>query len=291
MNKSRKGIILAGGKGTRLAPLSFGNSKQLLPIYNKPMIYYPLSTLMLAGIREILIITTPNQIDNYKCLLKDGNQFGISINYSIQENPEGIAQGLILAEKFLNQCPSCLILGDNLFYGNKLVSMLKKADEKKYGSTIFAHSVKNPERFGVVQFNKKNEVIKIIEKPNSFISKYAVTGLYFYDSKASEYAKELKPSKRGELEITDLNNIYIKERKMDVTLLGRGMTWLDTGTFDSLHEASCLVKSLENTQNLKICYPEEIAWRMKWINAERLKELGQKLSQNNYGKYLLSLIN
>ena len=291
MNKSRKGIILAGGNGTRLSPITIGTSKQLLPIYNKPMIYYPLSTLMLAGIKEILIITSPETINNFKNLLQDGKQWGISIDYEIQDEPKGIAHGLLVGEKFIKNSPVCLILGDNLFYGNNLINLLKKADKKAKGATIFAHSVSNPERFGVVRFDNDFNAIEIIEKPSKKVSKFAITGLYFYDRKVIDYVKTLTPSKRGELEITDLNNIYIKNKNLDVKIFNRGMTWLDTGTFDSLHEASSLVRTLEHSQNLKICYPEEVAWRKKWISNSEMKNLAKKQSHNNYGKYLLSLIN
>ena len=286
----RKGIILAGGKGSRLSPLTCAISKQLLPLYNKPMIYYPLSTLMLSGIKEYLIITTPNDQDNFKNLLGNGNQWGISITYEVQDNPGGISQAFLIGEKFINKSPVALILGDNLFYGEDLKLKLSKANLNNTGATLFAYPVKDPKRFGVVSFDKEDNPISIEEKPKHNVSKYAITGLYFYDKDVVKYSKMLKPSKRGELEISDLNNIYLKNKNIKVEKFGRGMAWIDTGTFDSLHEAAALIKTLEHNQGLKIGYPEEIAWRMGWITTAKLKKLAEPFLKNEYGKYLLELI-
>ncbi len=290
MDINRKGIILAGGHGSRLRPLTFAVSKQLMPIYDKPMIFYPLSTLMLSGIREILIICNQHEIDSFKRLLKDGSQWGISICYKIQKRPDGIAQSFIIGESFIQNSPTTLILGDNLFYGHDLISKLKKASENKEYSTIFAYSVKDPERYGVVNFDNNFQAISIDEKPNKPISNKIVTGLYFYDKYAVEYAKTLKPSERGELEITDLNNIYLQNKKLKVELLGRGYAWFDTGTFDSLQEAGEFIRTIENRQCLKICCPEEIAWRYGWIDDIKLAELSAKMIQSNYGKYLVKIL-
>ena len=290
MDINRKGIILAGGHGSRLRPLTFAVSKQLMPIYDKPMIFYPLSTLMLSGIREILIICNPHEIDSFKRLLKDGSQWGISICYKIQKRPDGIAQSFVIGESFIKNSPTTLILGDNLFYGHDLISKLKKASENKEYSTIFAYSVKDPERYGVVNFDNNFQAISIDEKPNKPISNKIVTGLYFYDEYAVEYAKTLKPSERGELEITDLNNIYLQNKKLKVELLGRGYAWFDTGTFDSLQEAGEFIRTIENRQCLKICCPEEIAWRYGWIDDIKLAELSAKMIQSNYGKYLSKIL-
>lgn len=290
MQNLRKGIILAGGKATRLYPLTLSISKQLIPVYNKPMIYYPLTTLMLSGIRDILLISTEKDIKNFKDLLGDGSLWGIKIKYSIQKKPEGIAQSLLIAEKFLSGAPCALILGDNLFYGNSLTKIFQKANNNLSGATLFAYPVNNPERFGIVRFDKNFNVLEITEKPQIKKSNYAITGLYFYDKNAVDYAKSLTPSKRGELEITDLNNIYLKINNLKVEVFGRGIAWLDTGTFDSLHEASSLVRTLEHSQNLKIGYPEEISWRMGWINDNELEILALKHKANDYGRYLLGLI-
>ena len=290
-NKShRKGIILAGGTGSRLFPLTNGVCKQLLPIYSKPMIYYPLSSLMLAGIKEILIITTPEDINKFKKLLGDGRQFGINLKYISQLKPEGIAQALILGEDFIKKSNIILILGDNLFYGKNFVKLMQSANQKKE-PTIFAYPVSDPERYGVVEFNKNKKVINIEEKPKNPKSNYAITGIYFYDNSAIDKAKNLKPSARGELEITDLNLMYLKEERLNVEIFGRGMAWLDTGTFDSLHDASSFIKSIENRQGLKVCCPEEVAWRNGWINDSELLKLATPLIKSGYGNYLISLIN
>ena len=288
--KTRKGIILAGGKGSRLSPITLAISKQLLPLYNKPMIYYPLSTLMLSGIKEFLIITSPNDKDNFKLLLGNGNKWGISIQYKVQETPGGISQAFLIGEKFINQSPVALILGDNLFYGQDLTLKLSNANLKTTGATLFAYPVKDPERFGVVQFDQDKNALSIEEKPKKALSKYAITGLYFYDENVVDYSKTLKPSQRGELEITDLNNIYLKNKNLKVEVFGRGTAWLDTGTFDSLHEAGALIKTLEHNQGLKIGYPEEVAWRMGWITTQQLEKLAKPLLKNEYGSYLLELI-
>ena len=285
-----KGIILAGGSGTRLHPLTLSVSKQLLPIYDKPMIYYPLSTLMLAGIREILIISTPHDIDNYNNLLGDGSNMGISISYAIQLSPDGLAQAFLIGEDFIDGDSCSLILGDNLFFGNDLQKSLKNAASSSTGATIFAYPVNDPERYGVVEFDSKLKALSIEEKPHSPKSRYAVTGLYFYDNKIVDYAKEIKPSPRGELEITDVNNIYLENNNLNVELMGRGTSWLDAGTHDSLLEASQFVQILEKRQSLKICIPEEIAWRNGWISNEEIETIGMKYSKNRYGKYLLDLI-
>ena len=286
----RKGIILAGGTGSRLFPLTNGVCKQLLPIYNKPMIYYPLSSLMLAGIKEILIITTPEDINKFKKLLGDGSQLGINLKYIIQSKPEGIAQAFILGEDFIKESDIALVLGDNLFYGKNFISLMQSANQKKE-PTIFAYQVSDPERYGVVEFNENKKVISIVEKPKNPKSNYAITGIYFYDNSVIEKAKSLKPSKRGELEITDLNLLYLKEDRLNVEIFGRGMAWLDTGTFDSLHDASSFIKSIENRQGLKVCCPEEVAWRNGWINNEDLLKLAEPLIKSGYGNYLISLIN
>ncbi len=289
-SKQRKGIILAGGKGSRLWPITLGVSKQLLPLYNKPSIYYPLSTLLISDIREFLIITNQQDINNFKALLGDGSHLGISITYKIQKRPEGIAQALIIGEKFIDNSPVALILGDNFFYGNDLTKVLLKETKKIDGATIFASEVLDPERYGVVSFDKNFKVKSIFEKPKKPESNFAITGLYFYDKNVVEYTKELKFSKRGELEITDLNNIYLQKRKLEVSLMGRATIWFDTGTFDSLYEASSFIKSVENKQRLKIGCPEEIAWRKGWINEKQLNQLAKKYKNNSYGNYLKNLI-
>ena len=286
----RKGIILAGGTGSRLFPLTNGVCKQLLPIYNKPMIYYPLSSLMLAGIREILIITTPEDMNKFKKLLGDGSQFGINLKYIFQSKPEGIAQAFILGEDFIKESNIALVLGDNLFYGKNFIELMQSANQKKE-PTIFAYPVSDPERYGVVEFNENKKVINIEEKPKKPKSNYAITGIYFYDNSVIEKAKNLKPSSRGELEITDLNLIYLREDRLNVEVFGRGMAWLDTGTFDSLHDASSFIKSIENRQGLKVCCPEEVAWRNGWINDAELLKLATPLLKSGYGNYLISLIN
>jgi len=286
----RKGIILAGGKGSRLYPITYGVSKQLIPIYNKPTIYYSLTTLMLSGIKKILIITSPDDIDNYKKLLKDGSQWGIKINFEIQEKPEGIAQAFLIGENFIKDSKVALILGDNFFHSEGLSKKLLKISSRNNRATLFAYPVNDPKRFGIVNFDKDFKVTSFEEKPKISSSKYAITGLYFYDNKVIEYSKRINFSDRGELEITDINNIYLKEGKIDVEILGRGTSWIDTGTFDSLQNASAFVKTVEERQSLKIGCPEEVAWRMGWISNNKLEELALSLSQNNYGKYLLNLL-
>ena len=286
----RKGIILAGGTGSRLFPITKALSKQLMPIYDKPMIYYPLCTLMLAGIREFLIITTPNDKESFKQLLGDGSKWGININYKVQKTPDGIASAFILGEEFLNNSPSALILGDNLFHGENLGKNLDYANNDTDFSTVFAYGVSDPERYGVVEFNQSGEIISIEEKPKNPKSKYAITGLYFYDKDAPKKCKTLKPSKRGELEITDLNRLYLQEKKLKVSVIGRGMTWLDTGTFDSLHQASSFIRTLEKRQGQKVCSPEEISWRLNLISNSQLELLAKAQEKSGYGKYLLSLL-
>jgi glucose-1-phosphate thymidylyltransferase len=292
MNKysSRKGLILAGGKGTRLYPLTLSTSKQLLPVYDKPMIFYPLSTLMLAGIKEFLVITAPEHINSFKSLLGNGDQLGISIEYEIQPKPEGIAQAFLLAETFLDGSPVALILGDNLFHGNDLISLLKTADEKKSGATIFAYPVSDPMRYGVVNLTKEGSPISIEEKPKNPKSRYAVTGLYFYDESVVDKAKKLVPSSRGEIEISTINQMYLKNGELNVEIMGRGMAWLDTGTFDSLQEAGEYIKALENRQGLKIGSPEEIAWRKGWITDEDLSNIARLYDKSGYGKDLLDIL-
>ena len=287
----RKGIILAGGKGTRLWPVTSGVSKQLLPIYNKPSIYYPLTTLMLSGIREFLIIVNPLDLNNFRSLLRDGKHLGISIDYEIQSNPNGIAEAFIIGENFIGKSDVALILGDNFFYGNSLSQILSRASEKSEGATIFASEVKDPDRYGVVDFDKNLKIKSITEKPLKPKSNYAITGIYYYDNKVIEYSKTLKPSGRGELEITDINMIYLKNNELEVNLFGRAILWLDTGTFDSLYEAGSLVKSIEQKQRFMIGCPEEISWRMGWIDGKELLSLANKYNKNEYGEYLKSLIN
>tara|TARA_X000000950_G_scaffold288894_1_gene408164 strand:+ start:15160 stop:16035 length:876 start_codon:yes stop_codon:yes gene_type:complete len=286
----RKGIILAGGSGTRLYPITKVISKQLLPVYDKPMIYYPLSVLMLAGINEILLISTPHDINNYKCLLGDGSKFGIKLDYAIQHNPDGLAQSFIIGEKFIGDSNVALILGDNIFYGHGFSEKLTKAAKKTSGATIFGHQVKDPERFGVVDFDKDMNVISIEEKPSNPISNYAVTGLYFYDNKVIEIAKSLNPSPRGELEITDINNFYRSDGEIEVSLLGRGFTWLDTGTHDSLLEASQFIYSIENQNGFKIACLEEISFKNGWISKNDIFKRKDSYSKTNYGKYLLNYL-
>ena len=281
-----KGIILAGGSGTRLYPLTMVTSKQLLPIYDKPMIYYPLSTLMIAGIRDILIISTPQDLPNFERLLGDGSRYGINLSYKIQTSPDGLAQAFILGEEFIGNDSCAMILGDNIFHGNGLTKQLKKAVENEGRATVFGYYVEDPERFGVVEFDKDGKVISLEEKPENPKSNYAVTGLYFYDSKACEYAKSLKPSARGELEITDLNKIYLEEGRLDVITLGRGYGWLDTGTVDSLSEASEYIKVIETRQGLKISCLEEISYKNGWIDKETLLESANAYGKSPYGQHL-----
>ena len=288
-SSSRKGIILAGGTGSRLFPITNGVCKQLLPVYDKPMIYYPLSTLMLAGVRDILIITTPEDLENFKKLLGDGNNLGINLHYEIQDKPQGLAQAFLIGENFLDGSPSIMILGDNLFYGKGFVNQLKAASLRK-NSTIFAYPVSDPERYGIVDFDKDGKVKSIEEKPLQPKSKYAITGLYFYDESVVEKAKLVTPSDRGELEISDLNKFYLEEGTLNVELFNRGMAWLDTGTTDSLLDASSFIKTIESRQGLKISCPEEIAWRNGWISDEQLVELSQALKKSGYGRYLINLL-
>ena len=289
LNIKRKGIILAGGSGSRLYPITKGVCKQLLPVYDKPMIYYPLSTLMLAGVRDILIITKIEDIDKFKNILGNGDSLGINLQYEIQEKPEGLAQAFLIGESFLDGSPSILILGDNLFYGKGLATQLKEAYNRK-NSTIFAYPVSDPERYGIVDFAKDGRVIGIEEKPSNPKSKYAITGLYFYDETVVEKAKQIRPSNRGELEISDLNNIYLQEKSLSVELFNRGMAWLDTGTTESLLDASFFIKTIEFRQGLKISCPEEIAWRQGWIDDEKLLKLAQPLIKSGYGEYIISLL-
>ncbi len=285
-----KGIILAGGKGTRLYPITLHISKQLLPVYDKPMIYYPLSTLMLAGIREILIISTKRDINNFKDLLGNGKELGLDLKYKIQEKPIGIAHSFIIGEKFINKDNVSLILGDNIFYGHGLTEKLTKASQNKKGATIFAYSVKEPQRFGIIELDKREKPLSIEEKPEQPKSNWAVVGLYFFDNKVIDYAKSLKPSQRGELEITDINRIYLQKRELKVELLGRGFAWLDTGTFSSLIEASNFIKTIEERQGFKIACIEEISYNNGWITEDILIKRADLFKNSNYGEYLLSIL-
>lgn len=286
----RKGIVLAGGSGTRLYPITMGVSKQLLPIYDKPMIYYPVSVLMLAGIREILIISTPDDLPSYKKLLGTGEQFGVKFSYVEQPSPDGLAQAFILGEEFIGDDSVCLVLGDNIFHGHSFSESLKKASAQQSGATVFGYLVNDPERFGVVEFDNDGKAISLEEKPEKPKSNYAVTGLYFYDNQVVEIAKNIEPSERGELEITAVNNVYLSQEQLHVEKLGRGFAWLDTGTHDSLLEASSYVQTVEHRQGLKVACLEEIGWRNGWLSDDELRQQGELLKKTQYGQYILSLL-
>ena len=287
---TRKGIVLAGGSGTRLHPATLALSKQLLPVYDKPMVYYPLATLMLAGIREILLISTPQDTPRFAQLLGDGSQWGLKLQYAVQPSPDGLAQAFLIGEQFLDGHPSALVLGDNIFYGHDIHELLASADQRQHGATVFAYHVNDPERYGVAEFDAAGKVLSIEEKPQAPKSNYAVTGLYFYDERVVELARHLAPSPRGELEITDLNRLYLEQDALHVEIMGRGYAWLDTGTHDSLLDAGQFIATLERRQGLKIACPEEIAWRSGWIDDAQLARLAQPLAKNGYGQYLMRLL-
>ena len=290
MSQQRKGIILAGGSGTRLYPITQCISKQLLPVYDKPMIYYPLSVLMLAGIREVLIINTPHEQELFKRLLGDGSKWGMQIEYAAQASPDGLAQALLIGREFLAGAPSCLVLGDNIFHGQGLGELLQRADSREHGATVFGYYVRDPERYGVAEFDAEGRVVGLEEKPTEPRSNYAVTGLYFYDGRASDFAAALKPSPRGELEITDLNRCYLDDGSLRLEKLGRGYAWLDTGTHETLNQASNFIETIEARQGLRVCCPEEIAFFKGWIDTSQMRALAAPLAKNGYGQYLLSLL-
>jgi len=287
---NRKGIILAGGSGTRLYPITQTISKQLLPVYDKPMIYYPLTTLMLGGMRDILIISTPEDTSRFKSLLGDGSKWGVNFQYKVQPSPDGLAQAFLLGEEFIDDDPSALILGDNIFYGHDLQELLQSADQRKIGATVFAYHVHDPERYGVAEFDGNNQVISLEEKPTKPKSNFAVTGLYFYDEQVVNLAKSLKPSARGEIEITDLNKLYLYQKNLSVEIMDRGYAWLDTGTHDSLLDAGQFISTIENRQGLKVACPEEVAFRQGWISPSHLEDLAKPLLKNQYGQYLMKVL-